>query len=450
VKKISATLPIILNWLSWDLGDGHLIEVGRDCILDLGRKAILSPSLRAHLQHKNLVYLHQFFSPSIAGTLGNSCLSGLDLLLNQDHRAEWDNFSLLLKAAGVCLKTKPDSLIWMGGDRSGRLTAKNAYQALADLIWNPSTANWRQRIWKDTCPLKYKLFAWLMLENRLLFWDKLQARGWEGPNRCPLCAQDNESTLHVFVLCPFTQALWTAITSALNIPAHWSGNSVPSCFQYWIHKSTSLPMLPLHICWHIWLTRNAALFNDKKPSIPHVSYLILTEANKITKPHFKPAERRTLHIPLDRAVAWFDGASQHGGATCGAGGRIVLNSHSSILWTLNCNQGSNTKAELLGAWTSLFLASCHTDDLLLLGDSKITIDWLNGLADLRVAALSCWMKRTKEATLLFRKLSFQHIFREDNKVADSLSKKALHLPPNQILFSFWEDGHEGLSYKINL
>jgi hypothetical protein len=37
-KKISATLPIILKWLSWDPGDGHLIEVGRDCILDLGRK----------------------------------------------------------------------------------------------------------------------------------------------------------------------------------------------------------------------------------------------------------------------------------------------------------------------------------------------------------------------------------------------------------------------------
>jgi ribonuclease HI len=427
-----------------------MIEVGRDCILDLGRKAILSPSLCAHLQHNNLIFLHQFFSPTTAGTLGNTCLSGLDLHLNFDLRTEWDIFAQHLKAAGVYLKTTPDSLIWTGGDRSGRLTAKNVYQALADIIWNPSTANWRQRIWKDTCPLKYKLFAWLMLENRLLFWDKLQARGWEGPNRCPLCAQDNESSLHVFVLCSFTRTLWTAITSALKIPAHWSGNSVLSCFQFWIHNSISLPMLPLHICWHVWLTRNTTLFNDKKPSISHVSSLILTEALKLTKPSYKPAARRTLHIPLDRAVAWFDGASQLGGAICGAGGRIVLNSHSSILWTLNCFQGSNTKAELIGAWTSLFLASRHTDDLLLLGDSKITIDWLNGLADIRVAALTCWKERTKEATRLFRNLSFHHIFREENKVADSLSKQALHLPPNQILFSFWEDGHEGLSYKIYL
>jgi len=94
------------------------------------------------------------------------------------------------------------------------------------------------------------------------------------------------------------------------------------------------------------------------------------------------------------------------------------------------------------------LASHHTDDLLLLGDSKIIIDWLNGLADLRVAALNCWKARTKDATLLFRNLTFQHIFREENKEADSLLKKALRLPPSQIYLTFWEDGHEGISYKI--
>jgi ribonuclease HI len=117
---------------------------------------------------------------------------------------------------------------------------------------------------------------------------------------------------------------------------------------------------------------------------------------------------------------------------------------------LNCCQGTNSKAELIGAWTSLILASRHTDVLLLLGDSKITIDWLNGKVDLQVAALNSWKKRTKEASLLFRNLTFQHIYREENKVADSLSKKALHLPPNQIYFSYWEDGHEGITHKLNL
>jgi len=167
-------------------------------------------------------------------------------------------------------------------------------------------------------------------------------------------------------------------------------------------------------------------------------------------PQIQPLIRHPFQFPTDRAVPWFDGASQQGGALCGAGGEIALNPHSCIRWTLNCGQGSNNKAELLGAWTSLILESRHTEDLLLIGDSKLTIDWLNGLADFRVAALSCLKDRTKDASLLFKKLTFQHIYREENSDADFLSKKALFLPPSQICFSYWEDGNEGLTYKIKL
>jgi ribonuclease HI len=300
-------------------------------------------------------------------------------------------------------------------------------------------------------PLKIQIALVAHVEKKLLFWDNLQARGWEGPSRFPLCAQDIDSTLHVFMLCSFTRALWTTTTTALNIPNHWSGINIQSCFQNWIHTSSTHPMLPIHICWHVWLSRNASIFNEKTPSILHIISLILPEENKFARSlQVKPTIQQPLFIPLDRAVTWFDRASQQGGALCGAGGKLILNSHSSISWMLNCRQGSNTKAELIGAWTSLILASRHTDDLLLLGDSKLTIDWLNGLADFRVAALNSWKERTKDATLLFRKLTFQHIFREENKEADSLSKKALHLPPSQIFYTFWEDGHEGTSHKLNL
>jgi hypothetical protein len=94
------------------------------------------------------------------------------------------------------------------------------------MLWPPFLGTfynspWRQRIWKASCPLKCKLFTWLMLENKLLFWNNLQARGWEGPSRCSLCAQDIETSLHVFVLCPFTSALWTATTVTLKIPNLW-------------------------------------------------------------------------------------------------------------------------------------------------------------------------------------------------------------------------------------
>jgi hypothetical protein len=144
----------------------------------------------------------------------------------------------------VRLQSKADSLIWTGGDRTGLLTAKNVYHALAAHNWKSTIANWRQRIWRDIGPLKHKLFAWLLLENKLLFWDKLQARGWEGPNRCSLCARAIESTLHVFVQCSYTRAIWSLISSALKISTSWSGDNVLTCFQNWIQNHNTLSMLP--------------------------------------------------------------------------------------------------------------------------------------------------------------------------------------------------------------
>jgi len=50
---------------------------------------------------------------------------------------------------------------------------------------------------------------------------------------------------------------------------------------------------------------------------------------------------------------------------------------------LNGGQGTNTKAELLGAWASLILARrINIKDLLLLEDSKVIIDWINDKVEL--------------------------------------------------------------------
>jgi ribonuclease HI len=214
----------------------------------------------------------------------------------------------------------------------------------------------------------------------------------------------------------------------------------------------NLALLPVFLCWQVWKARNAALFDEKSPSIHRVVNLILVEAALQRKQSSDPPpSRHKFKVPHDRVVAWFDGAAQQGGSLCGAGGKIALNSHSCFRWTLNCGQGSNMKAELLGAWASLILASrLHIDELLLLGDSKIIIDWLSGRADFHVAALESWKERTQEATHLIRKLSFSHIYREENSEADTLSKKALYLPSGHICFTRWEEGNEGPAIMINL
>jgi hypothetical protein len=91
---------------------------------------------------------------------------------------------------------------------------------------------------------------------------------------------------------------------------------------------------------------------------------------------------------LSGNCAWFDGASQFSGLHCGAGGRLHLCDGTWITWTLNCGNGSNTKADLLDAWATLFLATRNNIlDLHVSGDSKIIIDWLNRKGKLQAVTL---------------------------------------------------------------
>jgi hypothetical protein len=226
-KHLSKSLPIILQWISWNPGNGYLIEVGRDTLLGLGRHAMLSPPLLAHLHSKSLFFLHQFRSPSSGGQLGEHWLSGMDLQLESNLKCEWDGFTQLLTDSGIRLQERPDTLMWTGGDGSGTLTAKNVYQALAEKFWSKINATWRQKIWKGDCPIKLKLFVWLLIKNKLLVWSNLQACGWEGPSRCILCKLHSETISHVFNECSFFRSVWQLIAPALRLTTTWTGSSVP-------------------------------------------------------------------------------------------------------------------------------------------------------------------------------------------------------------------------------
>jgi ribonuclease HI len=63
-------------------------------------------------------------------------------------------------------------------------------------------------------------------------------------------------------------------------------------------------------------------------------------------------------------------------------------------WTLNCGRGTNTKAEFMGAWASLWLADhLSLPCIHLLEDSKIFIDWLLSKGRLQVSSMEGWKAR---------------------------------------------------------
>jgi hypothetical protein len=122
-----------------------------------------------------------------------------------------------LVGSGIQLQDSTDELHWIGGDKSGLLSVKNVYWAIATKIWQQKTTGWRRKLWIWDLALKIKLFIWLVVENKILTWDNLQGRGWEGPNICHLCLKEPETVNHLLVNCYFTQQVWHIILRGLKI-----------------------------------------------------------------------------------------------------------------------------------------------------------------------------------------------------------------------------------------
>jgi ribonuclease HI len=125
-------------------------------------------------------------------------------------------------------------------------------------------------------------------------------------------------------------------------------------------------------------------------------------------------------------LAFFDGASIAGGSKCGIGGTIKCINTQAHRWYFNCGDGTNTKAELLGAWATVTIAK-HLDIqyIKILGDSKVIIDWLNHKGKLQAINIEGWKLIILVLVDSFQGICFQHIFRESNEEEDQLSKKSL-------------------------
>jgi len=101
-------------------------------------------------------------------------------------------------------------------------------------IWQQSIGGWRKTLWNWNIALKIKLFIWISLKNKILTWNNLLAKGWEGPSFCILCTKGPETLSHLLINCYFTKQFWLLILGDLNLRFDWDGISVKACFDKWI------------------------------------------------------------------------------------------------------------------------------------------------------------------------------------------------------------------------
>jgi len=102
----------------------------------------------------------------------------------------------------------------------------------------------------------------------------------------------------------------------------------------------------------------------------------------IWKP-IKVKSARILKFPgieFSKARGYFDGASQGSPGICGSGDILYLSANYDICFKAAFGQGSNNRAELCALWVLLNLALDRgVKSIQILADSKLAIDWANGV-----------------------------------------------------------------------
>jgi hypothetical protein len=426
-KGLIASSPIILHWLRWLPGSGTEIKIGRDMIVGMEDCSILPPDMCSDLLSQNFPYLAQIKIPTASPSLPDNWKGVRDLSFIGWRAIAWNHYTAELKCAGISLKEEPDSLVWAGGDASGIPSVKNIFDALLSLKNLVPDLSWRQQVWKWKIPLKYKLFVWLAGIDRILTWDSLRRRGWEGPGFCSLCRQAPEDIHHLLIHCKFTKEVWSRLLTQFNLPFSWSGDTITDCFNSWLLNKSSPTCLAAHISWHLWIERNRALFENRSPSTLAVFYRVLATFSwqpSTLKPFiYKEID---LRLPVGFTLACFDGAAQANGSCCGAGGFFRAHPERITKWSLNCGPGNKHQSGAhgaLGFTLSGFLLEHHSFAHLWRFKSHHRLDF----EKISSPFYPCesWKQKTLDLASGIPNLSFQHVYRVYNREADILSKKAL-------------------------
>lgn len=123
-----------------------------------------------------------------------------------------------------------------------------------------------KKLWKNATMLKYKIFFWLLLHDRVNTRNLLHRKSFFLPSySCELCHFDSEeTTLHLFWDCPFALSCRDSIITHKNI-----GISV---LDEIIFLTQALPTpIAMEIviigCWQLWMQRNSKIFKTQPPLV---------------------------------------------------------------------------------------------------------------------------------------------------------------------------------------
>ncbi|WVZ91565.1 hypothetical protein U9M48_037717 [Paspalum notatum var. saurae] len=162
----------------------------------------------------------------------------------------------------------PDSIAWKWTP-DGIFTVSSAYKAQFLGSYSHIKANF---VWRARAEPKCKIFAWILLQDKLLTANNLAARGWPHQPSCSLCNGPLETGLHLGLHCPFARAVWDQILAweEMTLPAQADIASSSSIKNWWEAASSLLPKnqkrdfngIVIYTLWNLWKERNRRIFES--------------------------------------------------------------------------------------------------------------------------------------------------------------------------------------------
>jgi hypothetical protein len=137
------------------------------------------------------------------------------------------NLQLLLDQRKIKVTTQPDKLRW-GYRLVGNFTLKEAYHLVAQHATLPEDVIWK-KIWKGNLWPKVATFLWQVSHRKILTWDQLYKRGFQGSR-----------------LLSNVQREWGNLKHILTINSLWDHGEIIFFITTLYSKSH---MVPWHSCY---------------------------------------------------------------------------------------------------------------------------------------------------------------------------------------------------------
>lgn len=368
------------------------------------------------------------------------------------HEGAWMRDKLMGKVSESTVNTiqkikinvdKRDYPIWLL-EKTGEFTCKSAWQNLRRKGCGTFTSS---RIWHKQIPFKISFFMLRLLQARIPTDDVVNMV----TSRCSCCTKHEEESInHLFTCNEIARHVWNYFCNVCAVKFS-QGHVRHVLMNWWIAKannevhSTLLQCVPSVVCWDIWKSRCAAMFENKKMSAWHIIQQVSNLMTLIINYQFPTLQLPQLwidkckvienlkHCIQFQAVIWrkpemgwvnfnVDGCCKGNPGTTGGGGMIRnYNGEMIKAFAEFYGQGNNNLAEAKAMLYGVKLCcNCGFSKVIVESDSMLIVNLVNQRMK-PPWQLTQIIEQIREVTETGNFL-FVHIFREGNAIADHLAK----------------------------